>query len=167
MPDVCDLVLDEHETFRRRFAELDERRGTDPATLRRLWEPLAVLLDRHADAEEHVLYPKLLRRGADGEDETQDAIGDHNRIRDAVRDAAGRQVGSEKWWQAVDRARTENSDHMAEEERGALADFRQHTDDERREQLGAAFVAFNRSHTEPSRVDTTDKDPDSYVDEHE
>jgi hypothetical protein len=43
-----------------------------------------------------------------------------------IRDAGRHRVGSEQWWHSVRGAREANSDHMAEEEREALADFRRH-----------------------------------------
>ncbi len=165
MPDICDLILDEHGIFRRRFAELDERRGEGASSeiLGRLWQPLAELLDRHASAEEDTFYPGLLRRGAHGDEETDDAIRDHNKIRDAVRDANDHDVGSQGWWEAVDRAREENSDHMAEEERGPLADFRVHSDAADRDALGARFVAFSAEHAGGRGISGDDKDPDAYI----
>src|SRR4051794_41409715 len=87
VPDICDLILDDHEIFRRRFAELDDERRSDVAVVCALWAPLAEHLERHANAEEDLFYPALLRRGADAEEETDDAIRDHNKIRDAVRRA--------------------------------------------------------------------------------
>ncbi len=169
MPDICDLILEEHAVFRRRFAEVDVKRGEGAGAddLRRLWEPLAELLERHADAEEEVFYPDLLRRGAEGNDETDDAIRDHNHIRDAVRDAAGREVGGDDWWEAVDRARKENSEHMAEEERGPLADFRVHTQPSLRESLGARFLVFSAEHAGGRGVSGDDKDPAAYIRDHE
>lgn len=167
MSDVCDVVLEEHAEFRRRFAELDTHHDSDAATLGALWQPLADLLDRHAAAEEEVLYPKLLHRGSDAEDETDDAIDDHNKIRDAVREATRHTAGSPAWWGAVRQAREQNSDHMAEEERGALADFRMHTGRADRDALGARFLDFNARHTPPTRADARDKDPGTYIAEHE
>lgn len=166
MPDICDLILDDHETFRRRFAELDEHRDADTDRLARLWTPLAGLLDRHAAAEEAVFYPLLLKRGTDGEDETDDAIGDHNDIRDAVRDADNHQPGTDGWWDAVARTREHNSDHMAEEEREALADFRARTSKADREDLGARFVEFMAAHPDRAHVSTADKDPGTFIDQH-
>src|SRR5690349_13857800 len=100
--DITALILDDHDTFRRGFAALDEAQSpdTDPATaeqrLAAIWRPLADLLDLHAVAEEQIFYPMLLRKGDEGEavDETLDAVGDHNDIRDAVHDAARHQPGS-------------------------------------------------------------------------
>jgi len=165
MPDICDLILDDHETFRRRFAELDEHRGQGTAALQRLWEPLGALLDLHAAAEEEVFYPRLLRRGQDARAETSDAIGDHNAIRHAVASAARRPAGSEEWWQAVGQAREQNSDHMAEEERGALADFCSNTPAEPRQELGARFISFKQDHAGGRRLQAEDKDPQGYVED--
>ncbi|MGQ0774776.1 MAG: hypothetical protein ACT4NY_10225 [Pseudonocardiales bacterium] len=48
--DITQLILDDHETFRREFAALDD--ADKPEQLRAIWEPLAALLDVHAVAEE-------------------------------------------------------------------------------------------------------------------
>lgn len=166
MPDICDLILDDHETFRRQFAEMDESRG-DTAALARIWEPLGTLLDLHAAAEEEVFYPRLVRSGADGDAETADAIKDHNQIRDAVADAGKAAVGDEEWWEAVDRAREQNSEHMGEEERGALADFRSNVGEGERDRLGAEFAAFKGRHAGGRDLEVQDKDPQDYIAKHE
>ena len=114
-----------------------------------------------------MFYPKLLEVGQHAEDEAEDAIDDHNKIRDAVRDASRQQVGTDAWWEAVGRARTENSKHIAEEEREALSDFRLHADVELRDQLGRRWLEFRAAREQPSKVDTEDKDADEYIAEHE
>ena len=162
MPDICDLILDDHETMRRRFAELDEQRQRDSGAVQRVWEHLGELLDLHASAEETVFYPALLARGDRAKEETLDAIKDHNLIRDAVEAASAAAPDSAEWWQAVGEAREQNSDHMGEEERGALADFRTHADQELREQLGAEFVSYKAEHA-GGRLHPSDKDPEGYV----
>jgi hemerythrin-like domain-containing protein len=145
--DITDLILSEHDAFRRGFAALDKVLGPDvdsrvrPRRLAEAWMPLAAHLDRHAAAEEQVVFPALLRHGTNAEHETLDAVGDHNDIRDAVREAARHAAGSEEWWKAVERARAENSHHMAEEEDEALPDLRRNTTREQRAELGRAFVA--------------------------
>lgn len=164
MPDICDLILDDHEILRRRFAELDEDRA-DTVALARVWPQLATLLDLHAEAEEEVFYPRLLNKGIDGEDETTDAIEDHNKIRDAVADASKAKVGSDRWWKAVEEARVQNSKHMGEEERGALADFRSNAEAELRNELGSQFVSFKERHAGGRHLDVADKDPETYISE--
>lgn len=159
--DITQLILDDHEIFRRKFAALDD--AQTPEQLRAIWEPLAALLDVHAVAEEIIFYPQLLRRGEDAEDETLDAIGDHNDIRDGVREAVRYPIGSPRWWDAVRAARVANSTHMAEEEDDALPDFRRNAPLHLREDLGRQFLEFKADHPDARGLDTSDKDPQGYV----
>lgn len=161
MADITSLILDDHDWFRRQFARLDDL--TDPADLVAVWQPLADLLDVHARAEEEIFYPHLLRRGEDAEEETLDAIGDHNDIRDGVHEAALHPVGSTAWLAAVNQARFANSEHMAEEEDEGLADFRRHADPGLREELGRRFLEFKRRHEGARDLDVSDLDPQEYV----
>jgi len=165
MPDICDLILDDHEVFRRRFAELDDERRSDPRTVAPLWEALAEHLERHAAAEEDVFYPDVLDRLDEGEHEAHHAVRDHNKIRDAIRRVADAEPGTEAWWAAVDAANEENSDHMAEEERGPLSAFRQAGIEDVRKELGQRFIDFNLEHAGGRELDTDDVDPDAYVEE--
>lgn len=167
MPDVCDLILDDHATFRRRFAELDElrARGADAPACAGAWEPLAELLELHAQCEEVLFYPQLLHEGDDADEETRDALTDHNDIRDGIRDARGTEPGTEPWWKAVLEVRATNSDHIAEEERGAIPDFRVHATPVEREGLGARWLEYRATHGGDS-VDADDKDVDRYIARH-
>lgn len=164
--DITELILDDHERFRRAFARLDELQA-DPDTsvdqLSDAWAPLADLLDVHAAAEEEIFYPHLLRRGDDAEEETLDAVGDHNDIRRAVRDTRNAEVGSEGWWEAVGQAGVANDEHMAEEEREALADFRRNSPKRLRAELGDRFTRYKIEHPTSRDVDTSDLDPEEYV----
>lgn len=165
VPDICDLVLDDHELFRRRFAELDERRasGAGESVLIGVWESLAGELERHAAAEEELFYPRLLHRGSNAEEETEDAIDDHNKIRDAIAEAKGADPGTDLWWSAVLSAREENSKHIAEEERGALPDFRANVDPRHRQELGARWLEFATRHAGGRGIEVSNEDPDAYI----
>ena len=99
------------------------------------------------------------------EEETLDAIHDHNEIRDAVAEVAKHQTGSNSWYQAVARANDANSDHMGEEERQGLTDFRRHARLERRHELAVEFAAFEAAHF--AGVKAVDKDPAQYIAEHD
>jgi hypothetical protein len=168
VPDICDLILDDHELFRRRFAEMDELRasGTGTARVAAAWKALGDHLDLHAAAEEELFYPELLDVGKRSEEETEDAITDHNEIRDAVRKASQSEPGSQAWWQAISDARKANSDHMAEEERGALADFRLNASPSVREDLGGRWLQYQAEHSGVLHIDRADKDADSYIASH-
>lgn len=168
MPDVCDLILDDHETFRRRFGELDAlRRSGDDARAALLWASIADLLEVHASSEESLFYPRLLAVGTAGEDETADAVTDHNEIRDAIRRASTETAGSPGWWDAVTAAREANSSHMAEEERGAIPDFRVRAPDGEREDIGLRWLRFETDHAGQRGIDTSDKDVARFISDHQ
>jgi hypothetical protein len=166
--DVTDVILRDHAWFRAQFIALyDLRAGSPPdvEAITAIWEPLAARLDVHAAGEEALFYPHLLARGEDPEEETLDAIGDHNDIRDGVHDAARRPVATDAWWEAVAATREANDEHMAEEEREGIADFRLHAPAALRERLGRELAEFLDRHPTTDEVDVEDKDPEEYVDE--
>jgi hypothetical protein len=165
--DITQLILDDHHEQRRLFAILEQVAPADRDTLRAVWDRLAAFLELHAAAEEEIFYPELLRVGTSarrtgqGEDETLDAIGDHNDIRDAIAAVAEHAVGSAEWYAAVAAANLANSDHMAEEEREGLTDFRHLASLQRRHDLAVAFIRFETQHYRG--VPPVDKDPAGYV----
>jgi hypothetical protein len=165
--DITQLILDDHHEQRRRFAILEQIDRTDTATLGDLWARLAVFLEVHAAAEEEVFYPELLRAGqragriGSAEEETLDAISDHNDIREAIAAVADYQVGSDQWYAAVAAVNAANGDHMAEEEREGLTDFRREAGLALRHDLGVAFAAFEARHF--AGIRPVDRDPAGYV----
>ena len=169
--DITQLILDDHHEQRRLFAILEQVDRSDTDTLGAVWGRLAAFLELHAAAEEEIFYPALLRvgiaarRGGTAEDETLDAIGDHNDIRDAVVSAGGYPAGSDEWYAAVAAANLANSDHMGEEEREGLTEFRRLASLQLRHDLAVAFVAFEAKHY--AGVPPVDKDPQAYVREEE
>lgn len=168
--DVTQLILDDHHEQRRLFAILEQIDRSDTAALTAMWDRLAAFLEVHAAAEEEYFYPALLRlgKGPDGktgpDEETEDAIKDHNEIRDAVSAVALHELGTNSWYEAVAAANKANGDHMAEEEREGLTDFRRHIDVRHRHELAVAFAAFEARHI--TGVAAVDKDPKAYIAEH-
>ncbi|MDT4987201.1 MAG: hypothetical protein QOI74_1295 [Micromonosporaceae bacterium] len=164
MDDISALIMDDHHAFRVGFARLDDARGRDE--LRAVWEPLALHLEIHAEAEERILYPYLLKTADDhAEEETDDAIRDHNKIRDGIAAANQHPVGSDEWWAGVWAARRENSEHLAEEEDEVLPDFRGHADIELRAELGTRWITFYAEHPSGRGLTFRDKDPKRYIEE--
>jgi len=159
MLDVTALILEDHATLRRGFAMLDDAKG--PEALTAVWSGLARMLDVHAECEETIFYPALLKKGEEGEDETEDAIDDHNKIRDAVAEAAKHRVDTKAWWDAVGEAREENSEHLGEEEHEALSDFRRNATDALRAELAVAWLSWRFDND--SGVKSVDKDPQEYI----
>jgi hypothetical protein len=165
--DITQLILDDHHEQRRLFAILEQIPDADVKSLDAVWGRLATFLEVHAKAEEEVFYPSLLKVGKAAGDkqgavsETLDAIKDHNEIRDAVADVPKHKTGSEDWRKAVMAANKANGDHMAEEEREGLTDFRQHAPLLLRHELAIHFARFEAEHV--MGVKPVDQNPKTYV----
>lgn len=95
------------------------------------------------------------------DDEVEDAVHDHDDIRDGITKVRQHREGTEGWWAAVRETRAANSDHMAEEEREDLADFRRHADLQTRHEIALQFIAFESEHAEGVPLQT--QDPTAYV----
>jgi len=167
--DITQLILDDHAEQRRLFAILEQIDSSEVEALTAVWERLSAFLDAHAEAEERFFYPALLKRGEGANDaddgtvegETEDAIKDHNKLRDAVRAVGKYPVGTGAWIEAVGKANIVNSDHMGEEERQGLTDFRRHASLQTRHDLAVKFAAFQAAHI--TGVKPVNKDPEAYV----
>jgi hypothetical protein len=166
--DITEEILHQHGEQRRMFAILDDTPRDDVETLAGVWQRLVVLLETHAEAEERYFYPVLARLGTgaadaeSAEEEIEDAIKDHNEIRDGIRAADGHPAGSDGWWKAVTECRIANDDHMAEEERQDLTDFRLHAGLELRHRIAVEFIRYESlkaAHGVPPR----DKDVAAYL----
>ena len=165
--DITEVILEQHHEQRRTFAVLDEL-PRDPEVLAAVWARLEVLLEVHAEAEEKFFYPRLLKLGngnpdGDVDDEVEDAIKDHNEIRDATRATRDHEVGTDEWWTAVWEARKANDDHMGEEEREDLLDFRHHADLQTRHDIAVQFLTYEAQHY--AGIPIRDKDPQQYIEE--
>lgn len=169
--DIADIILDQHNEQRKLFSLVQQIDADDHDSLIAVWKRLRVLLEAHAEGEERFFYPSLLKEGsgaadADGpDDETRDTIEDHNKIRDAAAAVDTKEVGSDAWFKAVADADVENSNHMAEEERQALVDFRNSAPLDQRHALGVKFLAFVSAH--PTGVEAVDKNAERYIKEHQ
>ena len=167
--DITEVILHQHGEQRRMFAVLDELPRDDTEALGAVWARLAAFLEVHAEGEEKYFYPRVLELGkgnpeGDVHDEVEDAIKDHNEIRDAVKATEGKEVGSEEWWTAVWDARKANDDHMAEEERQDLRDFRQHADLQTRHEIAVQFLTYENQNFRGIKAE--DHDPEEWVEEH-
>ncbi len=169
--DITQLILDDHHEQRRRFALLEQMDSASVAALSDVWARLAVFLEVHAAAEEDIFYPELVKLAlaprplARAEPETIDAIHDHNEIRDTIAAVRPRPVGSPDWRDAIAAVNAANGDHMAEEERQGLTDFRRRVSLSQRHELGVRFVTFEARNF--AGVQPVDKDPQEYVQQQE
>ena len=170
--DITQLILDDHAEQRRLFSIIEQIDPKDTDALTKVWGRLSAFLDVHAEAEERFFYPELLKQGEganDAEDgtvegETEDAIEDHNKLRDAVKAVEKYPVGTGAWIEAVGKANVVNSKHMGEEERQGLTDFRRHAPLAIRHELAVKYAAFEADHI--TGVKPVNKDPEAYIEAH-
>lgn len=168
--DICDVILKDHHEQRSLFALLDDIPRDDVESLTAVWKRLSILLEVHAQAEEVLFYPRLLKVGQgegdkdDAAAETEDAVDDHNDIRDGIKAADAHEVGTQDWWDGVYAARKSNDDHMAEEERESLPDFRLHASPQERHEIAVRFAVYEAAHADGHGVSLEDKDPQEYID---
>ena len=164
--DIVDCILADHNRQRTMFAALEDARG-NPEALGKMFKHLKDFLEAHAACEEKYFYPTLLKKGEGAVDSdsaaetTEDAIEDHNKIAEAAEQAMKHKPDSEEWWAAVDKAQCQNSEHLAEEERQGLTDFRRNVPLEQRVKLGVDYLAFEAAH--PKDYEREKKDPEAYI----
>ncbi|WP_462418766.1 hemerythrin domain-containing protein [Kytococcus sp. Marseille-QA3725] len=170
--DICQIIQRQHDEQRTQFSQLEEWDPKDIEGLGAMWRRLAILLETHAEAEERYFYPHLLTLGTGGADapdaehEIEDALEDHNSIREAVRRADAEEVGTEAWWKAVVDANVANSTHMGEEERQDLLDFRQQASLQLRHDIAVDFLRYEALKTADG-ITPRDKNPEAWLARHD
>lgn len=152
MTDITELIAAEHTRICRLFGALDDaarlaavagRAGSGPQwTLNMVWARIAGLLDLHAEAEYEICYFTMFGGDTDRASDLDDAVACLNDVHQAVAEARLQDPGSRAWWRAVDAARQATIQHVSLLEDGALADFRQRTHRQLRDDLGRQWVAF-------------------------
>jgi hemerythrin-like domain-containing protein len=162
--DIVALVLGEHEGIRRDFSALEAAHSIDELSGR--WQALAARLEVHASAEEEMLYPLLLAVADKDRSETDDAMRDHNAIRDTAQAVEPLKVGSDTWWEAVRRCQEANEHHLDEEERDVLPELRSSSEQPTLDELGERWLAFHERHESAEGLTGADKDPAAYIAEH-
>ena len=161
---VTDVIRADHDWFRTHFAAVEDARD-DVDTLTGLWTELAARLEVHAAAEEALFYPRLLKDDSDAVEDTEDAIRDHNDIRDAIRDVQEHSVGDARWWKAVHATDKANTEHMEEEQEGPLREFDEFASAGEQAELAASFAAFEIQHAGARGISIEDRDPKRYIEE--
>ena len=162
--DITVLIRSEHDAFRRAFTEIESL--SDPEELRTRWRELSDQLEVHAAGEEEVFYPALLKKVDDSEGDTEHAVKDHNEIREATRKVDDHEVGTDAWWEAFREAREATVDHLGEEENDVLPPFQEEVSEEKRDELGMAWMKFLEDHESAKGLSGDEVDPQEYVEEH-
>jgi Hemerythrin HHE cation binding domain len=151
MADIIELILADRLQIMRwaaRLGDLYRRdRGRDArAELTATWETLAALIDLHMRADDEICGPAVFGDGPDGRAMTRQVRGDHDDIREIIREISLRPPGSPSWWHLARTALSAWAAQIDQEEQGPLAECRRHADPALREQLALQWRAFADAH---------------------
>ena len=135
--DVVELILADHRKFEGLLRAIrDESEDRESAL-----SELASVLVAHAEAEEKEVYPHLRRSDAIDQEEVEHSKEEHAEGHDALLSVM--EIGdpdSDEFGDAVEKLTEELAHHMDEEERTVLNPARTEVSEERRQELGVAFM---------------------------
>jgi len=135
--DIIDLILHDHRAVEALFDQL--KATTEPAEQSRYFGEVKEALERHINAEERVLYPRVRKEVPEGKEEASDADEEHDQIRAALKEVGEHAPGTELFSLAVDQVVATTKHHVGVEEAELLPDFRASSEATERQSLGLAF----------------------------
>ena len=137
MSDIIDLVVQDHREVEQLF---DQLQATEDAAKRaELFSQIRGELERHATAEERVLYPRVKKDVPDGKKESKDATEEHDEIRASLKEVEEHDPASDLFVLAVAQLIATTKHHVGVEEEELLPDFRANSDTSERDELGRQF----------------------------
>ncbi|WP_433570451.1 hemerythrin domain-containing protein [Streptomyces sp. CA-251247] len=135
--DVVELILEDHRSMEdlfRRMRSVDEDRA-------KALREFSALLVAHAEAEESEVYPALKRYKDIDNDEVEHGSEEHDEGHEALLHLMEvEDTGGEEWDEKLEELSEAVAHHLDEEERTLLNDARENVADERRTELGRAFL---------------------------
>ena len=137
MSDIITLILQDHREVAQLFDRLQAAKGADAQ--RELFAQVREALERHASAEESVLYPRVRREVPGGKEEAKDANEEHDQIRASLKEVEEHEAGTELFALAVTQLVATTKHHVGVEETELLPDFAKASDDAERKELGRRF----------------------------
>ncbi|MGI8449767.1 MAG: hemerythrin domain-containing protein [Streptosporangiaceae bacterium] len=153
--DIIELLLAEHGRLRRLMDAFDNAarhcQTFGVTWLGSVWERVAEFIEFHIEAEEEICYLAVFRTAQGGLEQMDDAIADHDDIREALLEARLHAVTTQVWWQAVTAALRTCRDQLARYERGPLAEFGLQADPVLRNVLGYQWTSFTTARARDDR----------------
>ena len=139
--DVVDLIMQDHREVERLFDELKD----SPEKRPNLLPVLTTLLTAHSRAEEAEVYPVAAAEAGEKE-EVSHSQQEHIEADQLLAKLASTDPESPDFDKVLQNLIDAVSHHVEEEETKVLPGMRTGLSDERREQLGEAFVASRKQH---------------------
>jgi hemerythrin superfamily protein len=139
--DVVDLIMQDHREVERLFDELKESSEKRPNLL----PVLTTLLTAHSRAEEAEVYPVAATEAGE-KDEVSHSQQEHIEADQLLAKLAGTDPASPEFDKVLQNLIDAVSHHVEEEETKVLPGMRSNLSEQRRSELGEAFVASRKQH---------------------
>jgi hemerythrin superfamily protein len=139
--DVVDLIMQDHREVERLFDELKN----DPAKRPGLVPILTTLLAAHSRAEEAEVYP-VAAEEASAADDVEHSQEEHVEADELLAQLADADPTSDAFDQILTKVIEAITHHVEEEESKVLPAMRERLSDQRRAELGEAFLASRAEH---------------------
>ena len=141
MPDVVDLIMQDHREVERLFAELKEHPEKRPL----LVPVLTAVLTAHSRAEEAEVYP-VAKDEAGETEEVAHSQEEHAEAEQLLLKLSETDPTSPAFDDVLDKLVESVTHHVEEEESTVLPGMRERLDERRREELGLAFAESRARH---------------------
>jgi hemerythrin superfamily protein len=141
MPDVVDLIMQDHREVERLFDELKNHPEKRPL----LVPVLSAVLTAHSRAEEDAVYP-VARDEAGEVEEIAHSQEEHVEAEEMLAKLVATDPTSPEFDEVLDKLVEDVTHHVEEEESTVLPGMRRELADERRQELGKAFAESRARH---------------------
>lgn len=140
MPDVVDLIMEDHREVERLFEILK----TEPSQRLNTLPVLSALLVAHSRAEEAAVYPAAQREI--GNDEVAHSQEEHILVEQLLERLNSTDVESKQFDTLLRQLEDAVNEHVEEEESSVLPAMRDQMEQQRREELGESFADARAEH---------------------
>lgn len=139
--DVVDLIMQDHREFERLFAVLRNEPDKRPATT----PVLTTLLFAHSRAEESEVYPAAIAEAGEA-DEVEHSQEEHIEADKLMEELSALDPTTAAFEEVLEKVIEAVTHHLEEEEETVLPGMREKLSDQRRAELGEAFLRVREEH---------------------
>jgi hemerythrin superfamily protein len=134
MPNVIDLIEQDHRTVEKLFAEFEAAADADQR--RQLGEQIVTELTVHAELEEKLLYPAAKQAGGELRGLVEHGEEEHQEVKQLISKVDGQNPDDSEVQATFQKIKSSVEEHVQEEENELLPKFRQSVDASQLEEMG-------------------------------
>ena len=135
MPDVFEMLIDEHEKAKQMIAALED----EGVSRDEVFSQLREALDMHMWFEEAVVYPAM-KKLEELKDRVPEAVEEHAEAKTLLRKLDTVDKGNEDWLATLEKLSEALEHHIAEEEQEIFPTAREQLGEEKAEQMAGKYV---------------------------